>query len=408
MSATLKFGTDGQWAAKEGSLLAFNDENGNYKPLPFTFDRAGSATRVNKDGLIETVGNGEPRIDYKDDSKGALLLEPTRSNLIPYSEYLAVGWTYNNTSVISNSIVSPKGEISASKLLDNTVNDLHRMYFLTGESASAHTFSVFLKKGEYSKVEIESLSGVTSNITYDLLNATATSVGQIEPYENDWYRCIFPMSTTSPSNAIQIRLVNNSNTNVFVGTGTSGVHMFGAQLEQGSYATSYIPTQGSIGTRDVEYSKILNKPILQSTNQFTLFFEAKDFLLINGASDNFDNVMLVLGAGESAYDTGTGIHIYNKVWYYFNGSSAVTLGNCYNATTDSKFAISYDGTKFTRYSNGVKLGTNTTSASMVNWDTISTGGLDDAQNEQRTFNIKDLQLYNTALTDQELINLTKI
>ena len=48
----------------------------NYKPLPFNFSRASSATVVNKDGLIETVGSGEPRIDYKDDSKGALLLEP--------------------------------------------------------------------------------------------------------------------------------------------------------------------------------------------------------------------------------------------------------------------------------------------------------------------------------------------
>ena len=53
-----------------------------YKPLPFNFRRASSATVVNKDGLIETVGSGEPRIDYKDDSKGALLLEPQRSNLV--------------------------------------------------------------------------------------------------------------------------------------------------------------------------------------------------------------------------------------------------------------------------------------------------------------------------------------
>ena len=62
-------------------LLGYNSENNNYKPLPFDFTRASSATRVNKDGLIETVGGGEPRIDFKDDSKGALLLEPSRTNL---------------------------------------------------------------------------------------------------------------------------------------------------------------------------------------------------------------------------------------------------------------------------------------------------------------------------------------
>ena len=51
MAQTLKFG-NGTWATKKGSTLAYNDENGNYKPLPFNFTRATSATRVNKQGLI--------------------------------------------------------------------------------------------------------------------------------------------------------------------------------------------------------------------------------------------------------------------------------------------------------------------------------------------------------------------
>jgi hypothetical protein len=52
MANTLKFG-NGQWATKVGSTLAYNDEGGNFKPLPFNFTRSTSATRVNKDGLIE-------------------------------------------------------------------------------------------------------------------------------------------------------------------------------------------------------------------------------------------------------------------------------------------------------------------------------------------------------------------
>ena len=63
MANTLKFG-NGNWATKEGSALAYNDENGNFKPLPFDFSRASNATVVNKDGLIEVVGSGQPRIDF--------------------------------------------------------------------------------------------------------------------------------------------------------------------------------------------------------------------------------------------------------------------------------------------------------------------------------------------------------
>ena len=76
MANTLKFGA-GQWATKEGSTLAYNDENDNYKPLPFTFTRASNATVVNKAGLIETVGNGIPRIDFLGNTQGALLLRAT-------------------------------------------------------------------------------------------------------------------------------------------------------------------------------------------------------------------------------------------------------------------------------------------------------------------------------------------
>ena len=62
MANTLKFG-NGNWATKAGSTLAYNDESG-FNPLPFDFTRASSATVVNKNGLIETVASGIPRIDF--------------------------------------------------------------------------------------------------------------------------------------------------------------------------------------------------------------------------------------------------------------------------------------------------------------------------------------------------------
>ena len=75
MANTFKFG-NGNWATKEDSVLAYNDENNNFKPLPFDFTRASTATYVDSDGLIKTAGNGEARIDYTDSTDGALLLEP--------------------------------------------------------------------------------------------------------------------------------------------------------------------------------------------------------------------------------------------------------------------------------------------------------------------------------------------
>ena len=99
MAETLKLG-NGDWATKEGSLLAYNNENGNYKPLPFDVTRASSATVLNKAGLIETVQSGVPRIDFSDDTNGALLTEPQSTNLITQSESFGNSyWTKSGASI---------------------------------------------------------------------------------------------------------------------------------------------------------------------------------------------------------------------------------------------------------------------------------------------------------------------
>ena len=84
MAQKLKFG-NGTWATKKGSTLSYNDEGGNFKPLPFTTTRNSIATRVNKEGLIEVVGRDVPRIDYTDSADGVLLLENSATNVLPKS-----------------------------------------------------------------------------------------------------------------------------------------------------------------------------------------------------------------------------------------------------------------------------------------------------------------------------------
>jgi len=395
MANTLKFG-NGQWATKVGSTLAYNDEGGNFKPLPFNFTRSTSATRVNKDGLIEVVTNNKPRIDFLNDSNGALLLEPQRTNSLLYSnEFTYVGWskasagTGSTPVVTGNYAVSPDGSQNADRLQLNkgsgTTSSDYSFLYETVTSVGTGSISIWMKSNDSStyKVALRVLNYVVCDVT------------------PEWQR--FELNNQASTNEIQVMLRGTYGT-----SDSADILIYGAQLEKGSYATSYIPTQGSIGTRTVEYSKILNQPILKATNKFTMFFDAPKFLEINGGVGSFDSIMLNLGAAESAYDGGGGLHIYNNFWYYFDGSVATDIGICYNSLTDSKFAISYDGTSFHKYANGVKIGSIALSASMVNWDTFQTGAMADAGLDERSWNLKNLKLYNTALTDQELINLTTI
>ena len=153
MAQTLKFGNK-VWAAKEESVLAYNDINNNYKPLPFDFARASIGTRVNKDGLIETMGQDIARIDYTDSADGVLLLEPASTNLVTYSEEFSNSiWIKSNASITANQIVSPDGTLNADLLTSSSGSSIHSVRNDTSQTATVGqniTLSVFAKKGTYS------------------------------------------------------------------------------------------------------------------------------------------------------------------------------------------------------------------------------------------------------------------
>ena len=181
MAQTLKFGNK-VWAAKEESVLAYNDINNNYKPLPFDFARASIGTRVNKDGLIETMGQDIARIDYTDSADGVLLLEPASTNLVTYSEdFSQSAWTKSNTSITSNSTISPDGNLNADSIVGNGASGLH--YILNSVTVSFgqnYTFSIFAKVGTNNFFQLNmggAPFGSTNYCNFNLSNGTIGSFG---------------------------------------------------------------------------------------------------------------------------------------------------------------------------------------------------------------------------------------
>ena len=249
MANTLKLGA-GKWATGTDTVLAFNDENNNFKPLPFSFSRASSATVVNQSGLIETVGSGTPRIDFLGNTKGALLLEPQRANKLPWSNKFT-NWSPTNVILGENSIVSPDGTLNATKITDNATSGNHRVITSTTTSSSGNaTYSIFLKKGTMTTCFLNMFSGGTiANTFVDLENGTisgGSGLSQtIEPYGNGWYKVSITGVLASTSSYVYMYVKQIGG---YIGNGDY-MFMYGAQLEEGSYATSYIPTSGSAVTR---------------------------------------------------------------------------------------------------------------------------------------------------------------
>ena len=412
MANTLNLG-NGNWAVKTDSLLGYNSENNNFKPLPFDFTRASSATVVNKDGLIETVGSGEPRIDFLGNTNGALLLEPQRTNKITYSEdFSNAAWGKSGASVVSG-FTSPSGDTSAFKLVEDTSNSSHSLQSpFVGGASGADTFSIFAKSDgrfNFSIVE-DAYTGI--NVIVNLQDGTITTTGQqanIISLKNGWYRIDVTRADNSSPSRWLISLLDSSNNASYQGDGTSGVYIYGAQLEQGSYATSYIPTSGSAVTRVADAcTNGGNDQVINST-EGVLYAEisalsstslsSKYISISDGTYNNRASILFSTGSTNQ-------IRTFLRV----GGGVQIDVNNSVNDVTDfNKIAFSYKENDFKVYING-SLVSSDTSGSVWSANTITKLSFSEINTSVNKFegNVKDVRVYNTALTDSELAILTTI
>ena len=419
MSNKLKFG-NGTLATKKGSTLAYNDENDNYKPLPFTTTRASGATRVNKEGLIEVVESDRPRIDYTDSAKGVLLLEPQRTNSITYSEdFSNAAWIKDGASATSG-FLSPSGDLSAFKLVESATTSTHQTYVVRSAVGNDYTFSVFIKKGEREFVSISLTDSVhyLTQYTFDLTNGVLTDsydragvtseFTSVELY-NGWYRIV--LSSNYAFNTLVFGRIYTEETatpptvpaNSYVGNGTSGVYIYGAQLEEGSYPTSYIPTQGATATRLADTASGSGNSEVFNDSEGVLFANIK------GENDGTFNYISLSDGGTTNYagilytDTDNQI-IYR---YYVGGSGVAITVNSINVTNFNKIAIKWKANDFAIWINGIEVGT-ASSGSLNPSGTFTElafarGGSNDTPFYGKT---KEIGYYDTALTDAELETLT--
>jgi hypothetical protein len=217
-----------------------------------TVVRATTATRVNSSGLIESVANNVPRLDYLNSTCPSILVEPQRTNLVLRSEEFNLIWSQLNVTITANVTTAPDGTSTADKLVENATNNQHRIDQTTTSAIGTNTFSVFAKKSERDSIW---LRVGTSGAYFDLTNGTvsgATGVTtSIVNYGNGWYKCSIVRTSTVANEIVRINSAIGIN-GTYLGDGTSGLFIWGAQLEAGSYPTSYIPTTTASVTRNAD------------------------------------------------------------------------------------------------------------------------------------------------------------
>ena len=388
----------------------------------FDFARTSTATRINSSGLVSNVATGVPRISYDSNGdNGHILLEPTSTNLITYSEdFSDSSWNLDfAASYITrtpNAATSPSGENNATKLIANdTSRDPTNSYIGASTSASApYSASIFAKKAEYDYLVlgIGSYGGgyyAIFNLSNGTISTSPTASGttaSIEDYGNGWYRCIITTTNTSGSEVLfTTPSVDGTLTTDYTNT-TNGVYVWGAQLEELSYATSYIPTlTGSTETRATETATGAGSADLINSTEGVLYAEIA--ALVNGGANRYislsDNTtsnrlnVIFSSNADRLTISGTG-----------NIGSFTTINFLsYTQNVYNKIAIKYSSSGVKLFVNGSLEGSNSDN---VSWTSNTLTTLDFSLWNQSTApfegKVKALAVFNEALSDSELTQLT--
>ena len=298
----------------------------------FDFSRGSSATRVNEQGLVEnSQGDDFPRIDYTDGT-GSLLLEPQRTNSLPYSEDFTQWTVQSGTTITSNTTetLSPSGQYNASKIVSNGSVGFYKQLSVTGVVSR----SIYLKS-------------VTGTVNVKLKDPALTVTTKTLSVTENWQR--FEL-VESNGHASQSGLWIDD-------IPSSGIYAWAAQLESGNYTTSYIPTSGSTVTRSADVANNSGNADLFNDSEGVLYAEIaaladdqtyREIAISDGTSNNRIEIRY----------TNTSNTLQSVIR---SGGTVVMLESTssYNITNFNKIAVSYKANEFKMYVNSTEVAVDT-------------------------------------------------
>ena len=358
-------------------------------------------------GILEDL----PRINYTG-STPSLLLEPSRTNLITQSEYLN-GHSKNSFTLVNfSNTTCPIEGVRVSQIIDSNSGGNGRLALFQSISLTAsttYTASIFAKADQLNFIYFSFDGAATSSDKRVWFNLSTGQVGtesggatgSIESFGNGWYRCImvFTADNTGVVNTKVAPAETDNNINVDR-DGSSSVFATAMQLEQGSYATSYIPTYGATATRGSEQSafELELAPFFNNvgvSGDATFMMETS----IVGRSSQFIDLFSQGGSGNNTYNGTTfGLRIDG-------GAGIANFGDLPSILTilDSiKILIRKSGTTFNVFVNGTKSTSTQTidiSATPIKWaDHVST--------YRNSHAVKQILKFPEALSDADCITLT--
>jgi hypothetical protein len=288
-----------------------------------TFTRSSIGTYVGADGLIKTAAADEARFDH-DPTTGeslGLLNEESRTNLLTYSEdFSNAFWNkQNGFSITSNTAIAPDGTLTADTASRINLNAEY-LYQNLGLPAGTYTLSCWVKSVNPSSLfTIISFSGTDGSQSSPTLTAT-----------NTWKRFSHTVTVSNTVTGFYPCIPSVSGEQFYI---------WGAQVEAGSFSTSYIPTSGSQVTRQPDNA------LISGTNFSSWFNTTKGTII----ADFKSNTISTTNSNILSFDDGTRYPwpIYrfqpDNYWKWYNGNDII-VNIASGFSTITKFGLTFDQT----------------------------------------------------------------
>lgn len=310
---------------------------------------------------LRTAAAGVARFDHNPvtgESLG-LLIEEQRANLLLRSnDFANAAWATGELSIVSNTVIAPDGTLTGNKIFENTVANVnHAIYqIISSQPAGSYTYTVYVKPAGRNQFRIAQTIATAYSLDFDLNNLTTSNsvdgtTGKITNVGNGWYRCSITFATSSAITlSFVIYTIANGNV-TYTGDGYSGLFIWGAQIEAGAFATSYIPTVAASVTRAADNASMTgtNFSSWYRGDEGTLYAEA------TAKSESFSFTLFQNAGSYIAVDHKTGTPAFQV---YVSGTDQSTIGTSILSSKimgvykTNDFAVSINGSNAVTDTNG--------------------------------------------------------
>jgi len=365
-----------------------------------TYTRASTGTFVGSDGFIKNAASGAARFDHNPTTGESLglLVEEARTNLLTYSEQFDnAAWDIQISNIASrdpNVTTAPDGTLTADRITAQNAVSGAFLYRGVGTTAS-HTISCYVKKDTsnwfaFSNAGFFAFFNIATGALGTVQDGTATiiSVG------NNWYKCNWTPATVSFNYNWRFRIATNNGAPDANG---ESVFLWGAQVEAGSFPTSYIPTTSATVTRATDVASVPTTGWMDTTGG-TILAEYYKRIPIQGDG----NYIWSLGGGNPMIMDGWKTELDFSAGM-MNVAAPVVAGK-------NKIIFKFEQGNYAVSSNGSAVSTSTLSTawgSVPSSLQIATGGAVPFGKKGLHAPIARLTYYPTRLSDAQLITLTR-